>query len=84
MNLRRGLLKVYSIVFGNDASTQVSKQVAAVLEMPSGTSYPICPRCDCTLDREYMQYCDRCGQRLSWERFDTAAVIYAPRRKEHE
>lgn len=30
------------------------------------TSFPICPRCANTLDREYMDYCDRCGQRLEW------------------
>ena len=60
------------------------KRVMAVLTFQSGTSYPICPRCDCSMDREYMRYCDRCGQRLSWERYDTAAVIYAPRRQEHE
>lgn len=32
---------------------------------PDG-NYPICPRCRLTLPREYMRYCDRCGQRLSW------------------
>lgn len=66
------------------AFARIPKQVTAVLAFQSGTSYPICPWCDCTLDREYMRYCDRCGQRLSWERYDTAAVIYAPRRKEYE
>ena len=30
------------------------------------TSYPVCPRCSRTLEREYQTYCDRCGQRLDW------------------
>ena len=60
------------------------KLVTTILAMDSGTSAPICPRCDCTLDREYMQYCDRCGQRLSWDVFDSAAIIFAPRKKKYE
>ena len=31
-------------------------------------------------EREYMNYCDRCGQRLGWELFDSAKVIRAPRK----
>ena len=53
--------------------------VTKVLVFSCGYSYPICPRCDCTVDREYMRYCDRCGQHLSWEVFEHAAVIQAPR-----
>ena len=32
------------------------------------TEYPICPRCNSSLDREYQNYCDRCGQALDWHR----------------
>lgn len=32
-------------------------------------SYAVCPRCRSTLPREYISYCDRCGQRLNWDRF---------------
>ena len=38
-------------------------------------SFPVCPQCGCSLEREHMAYCDRCGQRLSWTRFKDAAVI---------
>ena len=31
--------------------------------------YSICPRCGITLDREYMQFCDRCGQQLDWSQY---------------
>ena len=54
--------------------------VTKVLVLLCGDGYPICPRCDCAMDREYMRFCDRCGQHLSWELFDYAKVIYAPRK----
>ena len=31
------------------------------------TSYPVCPRCNISMDREYMAFCDRCGQKLAWD-----------------
>ena len=55
--------------------------VREVLAFSGGTYFPICPRCDSTIDREYMCFCDRCGQRLAWELFDFARVVQAPRRK---
>lgn len=39
-------------------------------------AYPICPRCKMTIDREYMAYCDRCGQRLDWSIIEYARVCY--------
>lgn len=36
---------------------------------------PRCPRCHLTMDREYVGFCDRCGQKLDWTAFDQAAVI---------
>lgn len=53
--------------------------VREVLRLPGGDCYPICPRCDRTLDREYMSFCDRCGQRLAWEFIDFANIVPAPR-----
>ena len=29
-------------------------------------SFPVCPHCKTSLEREYQSFCDRCGQRLSW------------------
>lgn len=44
---------------------------------PSTGSFPRCPRCHQTIDREYMHFCDRCGQKLDWTSFeDSAAVIF--------
>ena len=55
--------------------------VIKVLTFSNGYSFPICPRCDCSMDREYTNYCDRCGQKLGWQLFDFAMRIKAPRKK---
>lgn len=47
-----------------------------------GSGYPLCPRCDMTIEREYMQYCDRCGQKLGWDHWEEAEKIDAPRKSE--
>ena len=39
------------------------------------TVYYICPRCNITMEREFMAYCDRCGQYLSWKNHKKAVVI---------
>lgn len=38
-------------------------------------SFPICPGCGCTLEREYQCFCDRCGQHLDWSDFSSAVPI---------
>lgn len=39
-------------------------------------SFPVCPRCNTTMSREYQLFCDRCGQRLDWSGFDNAMIIF--------
>lgn len=43
-------------------------------------SYYVCPRCGITLEREFMSFCDRCGQRLGWRGCQNASVITPNRR----
>ena len=50
-------------------------RVEQILWLPSGYTYPICPACRITLEREYQSYCDRCGQCLNWDRFGKALII---------
>ena len=38
--------------------------------------YYVCPRCDSSLDREYISYCDRCGQHLNWKNRKKVERIY--------
>lgn len=40
------------------------------------TSFPVCPRCQTTLEREYQNFCDRCGQKLDWSVFGKATVLF--------
>ena len=59
-------------------SYRVPMRVTAVRsypECPQLFTYPICPRCGKTMDREYQSYCDRCGQALDWQGFSKAVVI---------
>lgn len=39
------------------------------------TTFPICPRCQITMEREFQAFCDRCGQALDWKCFNRATVI---------
>lgn len=43
-----------------------------------GSCYPVCPRCKRGMDREYTSFCDRCGQKLSWDKIDDAEILIAP------
>lgn len=47
-------------------SYRIARPVTRVVRMQYGSCYPVCPRCFCSMDREYTAYCDRCGQHLSW------------------
>ena len=42
---------------------------------PSVGAFPRCPRCHLTMDREYMSFCDRCGQKLDWTNFEETAIV---------
>lgn len=42
---------------------------------PHGLLYPLCPRCKTGMDREYANFCDRCGQKLCWDKIDDAEIL---------
>ena len=54
---------------------RTSMPVTEVLRLECDGDYPICPRCHISLEREYMKFCDRCGQRLCWCDYKNARVI---------
>lgn len=61
------------ITFAKEAVTyRMPMPVLRVRKMTNGDTYPLCPRCDNSIDREYMRYCDHCGQRLDWSMIDYA------------
>ena len=35
-----------------------------------GYCYALCPRCGQAMEREYVRFCDRCGQKLRWSHTD--------------
>lgn len=43
------------------------------------SSYYVCPRCSVTLEREFVAFCDRCGQRLDWKDYTNAKKIFVGR-----
>ena len=36
---------------------------------------PICPSCESSLRREYENYCEKCGQKLSWSNYEDSELI---------
>lgn len=61
------------------ASYRVALPVTKLIQYPTyGDCYPLCPRCGRSMEREYMNFCDRCGQRLNWDRLNEAMIIVAP------
>ncbi len=37
--------------------------------------YYVCPKCSALLDREFMAFCGRCGQRLDWSAYKKVRII---------
>lgn len=63
-------------------SFRVSMTVDSVVVYSIGSHpYPVCPRCNAPIDRYYMDYCDRCGQFLSWRGIRNAKTIHRYKRK---
>lgn len=46
--------------------------------MSGSPSFPVCPQCGQDLEREYLAYCNCCGQRLSWRLFKNATIETRP------
>lgn len=39
------------------------------------TTFPVCPQCNCSIEREYQAFCSECGQKLDWDGFHYAKVL---------
>lgn len=59
----------------NALSFRTPMEVSQIKEMLNGDCFPVCPQCKITIEREYMNFCDRCGQKLSWKGMKDAAVL---------
>lgn len=51
-------------------------EMMVYMTMYGRTGYYVCPRCRVTLERDYMSFCDRCGQRLNWDSSSKATIRY--------
>lgn len=58
-------------------SYRIPMQIRLYMKHWFGDAYPICPRCDSSLDRDFIAYCYRCGQKLGWDRINEVCFIKA-------
>lgn len=56
-------------------------RVQEVMQLHDG-EYFICPGCGITLDRDFQNYCDRCGQHLDWSGYRNVKVIFPDRKND--
>lgn len=61
-------------VIFNAVTYRLPLPVEEVVVLKLGECYPRCPRCGESIDREYMCYCDRCGQKLGWRGFSYGKI----------
>ena len=55
--------------------SQKSMYIGTLIPMLSAHAVkPQC--CKATMEREYQAFCDRCGQRLDWSKYEDAEVVY--------
>ena len=52
------------------------REIMVFPAMRGRPAFAVCPRCGITMEREYVAYCDRCGQCLSWRDFKKAIIVY--------
>lgn len=51
-----------------------------IFHTPDGENgYYMCPRCEVSLEREFVSYCDRCGQALDWKHYRKATPVFPQR-----
>jgi len=64
-----------SILSQTTAESFRTPMVVTKLRKHQAIAYYICPRCNATLDREFLGYCNCCGQCLDWKRYKKAKQI---------
>ena len=55
---------------------RIPKRVRVICSYKEKMEFPRCPRCGTTMEREYQLFCDHCGQRLNWSKFEEIEVKY--------
>jgi len=57
-------------------SYRKARRIKEIFVCRNGDSFPVCPKCKSTLERDYQAFCDRCGQKLKWKKYYKAKLIY--------
>ena len=68
--LRCLLYAVYDIIIA--PSYRIPKTVKKIRVYPDNCFFGVCPRCNKSIDREYQDFCNCCGQMLDWSKLDEA------------
>lgn len=61
---------VYDIIIA--PSYRIPKKVKKIRVHPDNCFFGVCPRCNKSIDREYQDFCNCCGQMLDWSKLDEA------------
>ena len=70
--LKMSITKLFKI---SDKQYRIPLPVTKVQQLSNGDAYPLCPRCGTLLPREYMCFCDCCGQMLDWKDFSYTSAL---------
>ncbi len=73
---RLSWIKTFALLAGYRREMPVNEILVISSSVYGETGYYICPRCHITMDREFMAFCDRCGQHLDWGNYKKARIIY--------
>ena len=63
------------VTLSSAESFRIPMAVTEIVLFKNGDTYPVCPHCHRSLDREYQRFCDRCGQALNWTTFSKALIV---------
>lgn len=62
-------------MFAYFTSYRHERSVTEVVVFSNADAHYVCPRCKATLEREFVSFCDRCGQHLSWKGYRKAKIV---------
>ena len=81
---RSGTLTDFSVAFQLMLTYRIPMKVNEAIifsRWPEDDIYYRCPRCQRLLEREFLSYCNLCGQCLNWRDYKKAKVIRFKREK---
>ena len=74
------VVPVEGVIQEDERSFRAPMKVTAVrayAKCPDLYTYPLCPRCEKPMEREYQAFCCHCGQALSWKGFYKAVIVFS-------